>query len=119
MFKFAKYYVLVNLYKRTNKNIVRVLLSVLLMVLVSYLFADIILVAGEENSYVFLSLKWMILLISIFVIVLNTHKVIKIVSSPFFKEITEAEIDVKKERILAKKHLMTKSERIIEKYRSA
>lgn len=119
MFRFAKYYMLVNLYKRAKKNIIRVFLSVFVMILVSYLFADIIAIAGEENSYRLLSLKWLILLVSIFVILTNIRQVVKIASSPFGKEVNETEIDVKKERILAKEHLMTKSDRIIEKYRSA
>ncbi len=105
---------LVNLYKRAKKNIMGVLLSVLMIVLVSYLFADFIVIASEENSYGLLALKWLILLVLIFVIVLNIRQVVKVASSPFGRE-----IDVKKERILAKEKLMTKSDRIIAKYRSA
>ena len=118
MFRFAKYYMLINLYKRAKKNIIRVFLSVFVMVLISYLFTDIIVIAGEENKYGLLAIKWLILLVSIFVIVINIRQVLKIVSSPFAKEANDPVIDVKKERILAKEHLMTKSERIIEKYRS-
>ncbi len=110
---------LVNLYKRAKKNIMGVLLSVLMIVLVSYLFADFIVIASEENSYGLLALKWLILLVLIFVIVVNIRQAVKIVSSPFSRETNEAEIDVKKKRILMKEKLMTKSDRIIAKYRSA
>ena len=119
MFKLAKYYMLVNLYKRAKKNILRVFMSIVLMVLVSYLFADITTVVSKENSYGFLALKWLILLVSMFIIIVNIRQIVKIASSPFGEEVNKTVSNVKKERILAKEHLISRTERIIEKYRSA
>ena len=119
MFKLAKYYVLLNLYKRSKRNIITIVISLVLMILVSYIFADIINIRGNENSYGLIVIKWLMLLTLVFVMVFNVRKMIKIVSTLFWKERKEDMPDIKKEMILGKEHLMSRSDLIIGKYRSS
>jgi len=119
MFRIAKYYMLIGLYKRAKKNIVSIVMAILVMIFTSYLFADIIALSGEKYSYGFLVLKWFILLSAMIVIVVNIRKVMKIASRPFSSEVIEPAIDTRKEKILAKEKIMTRSDLIMEKYRSS
>ncbi len=117
MLKMAKYYVLVNLYRKAKKNILVILISLIMMVLLSYLFTD--LVAMEVYTGYLLVLKWMMYLILLSVIVWNVRKMTSLDILAFGKQNQETGIDVKKENILKKEHLFSRSELILNKYRSA
>ena len=116
MFKMAKYYVLINLYRKARKNIIAILASLMMMVLFSYLFAD--LVAMETSAGHLIIVKWMMYFILLSVIVWNVQKMKTIAILPFSKENEETVVDVKKENILKKEQLLSRSEFILNKYRS-
>ncbi len=117
MFKMAKYYVLVNLYRKAKRNIVVILVSLMIMVLLSYLFSD--LVAMEMDTGYLFVLKWAMYLILLSVIVWNVRKMTSLDILVFGKQNQETVIDAKKEKILKKEHLLSKSEIILNKYRGA
>ena len=117
MFKFAKYYVLLSLYRKIKNNIMGIMVSILCMIISSYIFSDIIGMMENDNSYDLIIIKWLIHLIFLVMIVFNLREILKVISSPFKKESTELVQDEKKERILAKNHLIGKSDLIIEKYK--
>ena len=116
MFKMAKYYVLLNLYRKARKNIIVILVSWMMMVLLSYLFAD--LATMEKYAGNVLIVKWMLYLILLSVIVWNVRKMTSIAILPFGKDNEEMIVDVKKENILKKEQLFSRSDLILNKYRS-
>ena len=118
MFKLAKYYMLLNLYKRAKKNIIAILTSLVAMIFVSYIFSDIIGVIDSSSRYGFVAMKWLLLLGLVWVIVFNVRKMLKTISLPFKSGGNDGVIDERKEKLLAKEQLMSRSDRIVEKYRN-
>jgi len=116
MFKMAKYYVLVNLYRKARKNIMIITASLIMMVLLSYLFAD--LVSMEAYTGHLIIAKWMMNLLLLSIIVWNMRKMISISILPFGKEHKETIVDFKKENILKKAHLLSRCDLILNKYRN-
>ena len=88
-----------------------------MMVLLSYLFSD--LVAMKVYTGHLIIMKWVMYLILLSVIVWNIQKMKSIAILPFGKEHEETVVDIKKENILKKEQLLSRSELILNKYRSA
>ncbi len=118
MFKIAKYYLLLNLYQRAKGNIIAIVVSVFAMIFIAYLFGDLIAMAEGSSKYGLVTIKWLILFLLMVVIVFNLRKTVKKLSIPFAKEGKEPTHDVKKERILTKEHLVSRSDLILNKYRN-
>lgn len=118
MFKIVKYYMLLSLYRRVKKNIIVIVISVLIMILTSYIFIDLIEMLDKSNKFGFIAIKWLILILLFVVIVVNMLKIMKTLSEPFGKEQNDQVLDETKERILAKKYLMSRSDLILRKYRN-
>lgn len=118
MFKLAKYYMLLNLYKKGKKNIIVIVASLVAMIFVSYIFSDIIGMIDSSSRYGFVAIKWLLLLGLVWIIVFNVRKMMKTISLPFECEGNDGMIDERKEKILAKEQLMSRSDRIVEKYRN-
>lgn len=118
MFKIAKYYLLVSIVRRAKKNFLMILISMLGMILTSFLFADLIGVMDSGSKYILVAIKWLILISLLMLVALNMLKIVNIVSEPFKKESKEPRDDIKKEKILAKEHLLSRSELILNKYRN-
>ena len=116
MFKMAKYYVLVKLYRKARKNIIVILVSLMMMVLLSHLFADLVVMEAYIGH--FITLKWVMYLILLSVIIWNVKKIQRISILPFGKEHDVIIVDIKKENILKKEQLLSRSELILNKYRS-
>ena len=116
MFRLAKYYILLNLYRRAKKNIVSMVVSLLTMGFVSFIFSDIIEVARNSSQFGLIAIKWLTLLSLFAVIIFNLLKIMKIASVPF--EDKDRVPDERKEKLLAKEHLKSRSDLIFEKYRS-
>lgn len=117
MFKMAKYYVLVNLYRKARKNIIVILVSLMMMVLLSYLFADLVVMEAYTGHLIIV--KWVMYFILLSVIIWNVKKIQRISILPFGKEHEAIIVDIKKENILKKVQLLSRSELILNKYRSS
>ena len=122
MFKALKYIFLANLYKRAKTSIIIFFSSFVAMVVFSFIINDIISVSHGVSLYVLLGVKWLVLLALLGLMVYSFLKVLNLASSPFENEkkdsvvIPHAKVDDKKEYILAKDKLYTKSEQILQKY---
>ena len=84
-----------------------------LFVISTYLFNDLIAMADEKLGLVIV--KWIAILILLAVIAFNAGQIFKAVPTPFKKEDQVA--DARKETIVSKKHLVSRSDLILNKYR--
>ena len=115
MFKFAKYYFLLNIFQRTKRNLIIIVIASLLFVLCTYMFSDLI--AMADNKLGLLTGKWMVLLFLLMVIIVNMVKIFKMIQIPFQKEECNLIPDPQKEKLMAKEELMSRSDLILGKYR--
>lgn len=117
--KLFKYLFLVNLFKKAKKHIVIAGGMLLLLMVSTFLMNDFILVATGSEKYLFLLIKWLLILVYMIVIAYNFLKIFNVATtSVSLKPQNEVVLvqDDKKDRILAKEHLTSKSDQIMEKY---
>lgn len=69
-----------------------------------------------EDQFVWMAIKWGVIVILMAVMGWNAKKVFNLFTAPF--GIDQAKYDDSKRHVLAKEHLQSKEERILEKYRS-
>jgi len=119
MFKFAKYYVLVNIYKRARVSVLLVLVSLILMLITSLVFADFMTMENGGGKRVLITVKWFILFTLLSLMVYHFRKIFRSASRPFGITESKAEIVVnkKRERLMAKDNLHRRSDLVLEKYR--
>lgn len=121
MFKTLKYLLLANLYTKAKRSFIALFISIVSLILVTFIMGDIISVTSGISLYMFIALKWFMVLAILGFIAFSILKIINIATSPFSKDTvvhTEAilEADIKREKILNKEKLFTKSDSILEKY---
>lgn len=115
MFKLAKYYVLIQLYQKSKRNLIAIIVSAILIVITSSAFSDLIVMANNKVTLVIF--KWIIISVLLSVMTFNFIQIFKVIRIPFQKEKSYNTVDVKKEKIVEKKHLVSQSELILNKYR--
>jgi len=118
MFKLAKYYLLANIYKRAKVSVLVVLVSVVAMVVISLVFADLIAMNAGSDKVLMVSTKWILLFTLLGLTVLHLRKIVKGASFPFGED-TSVVVDEKKERVMTKTELHSRSDVIMNKYRKA
>ena len=118
MFRAAKYYLIVRVYKRAKYSIAAILISIAMLILTSIFFSDLMSLSGDGSGYIYLFIKWAIWLVLLGIIIYHTMKITGVISSPFSKEEKTKTPDIKKENIIAKDILLSRSDRILNKYRS-
>ena len=116
MFKVFKYLFLVTLYKKAKKSFVMLAMYVVLLILLSLILNDLISVATGLTVYVLLLVKWVLILLLLLLIAFTLVKIFSVATNPLKKREEEREVNTKKERILAKEKLSTKSDLILQKY---
>jgi len=112
MFRVFRYLFLVTLYKKAKKSFIILLFSIVTLPLISFMINDFIKVSKSSDVYMFIVLKWTIIITLISLIIYNILKIINIAINPFNEEKQE----LKKTYILEKEKLLTKSEKILQKY---
>ena len=117
MFKLAKYYVIVNMYKKTKFSVWIVLGSLVTIVIVSLVFSDLVGMTDGTGKGLMIGLKWLIFLSLLTVMAFYLRKIFKSVSLPFSNE--SLVVDEKKERVMQKAVLKSRSDIILDKYRKA
>ncbi len=115
MFKIAKYYFLLSWYKKTKRNIVALIVFAVLFVVSTYMFGDLIAMADDKLGLVIA--KWITILVLLTVIAFNMVQLFKVVPVPFKKEESDRVADQRKEKIISKEHLLSRSDLIVNKYR--
>lgn len=116
MFKIAKYYFLLHMLHKAKKNIIALVISVGLLIVAKYIFSDFIAVA--ESKGVLIMAKWAVFLPLLVGIAFNLVQIFKIFRMPFFKDGSSKKVDLRKDRILSKEHLVSKNDQIVNKYRN-
>jgi len=121
MFKAFKYLLLAKLYKRAKKSFVILFASLVSLFIVSLIINDLLSIATGMSVYILLTVKWVIILGLLALIFYSFIKILNIALTPFedvtipvFKK--EEKHDDKKEYILSKEKLHTKSDLIMQKY---
>jgi len=118
MFRIAKYYLLVNLYTKTKRNLFALLMAMFLIPFIVYLSADLLQTLAPESRTVVLVIKWILLLGLMAVIGFNIRQMAQVIRTSFSLKREELpEKDPRKEAILAKEKLQSRSELILQKYR--
>ena len=82
----------------------------------AYLFSDLI--TMTENKLGLVVAKWITLLFLLGVIVVNIQQTFKGIQYPFQKEKYDQPADLRKEKILSKEKLVSRSDLILNKYRN-
>ena len=115
MFRALKYILLANLFKKAKNRFIYILVSLVVLVMFVFIINDITSIVNEENTILLFGIKWVSIVTLLISILYNSYKIIQVVSSPFQDE---KKSSTKKEHILKKDKLLTKSELIIQKYKS-
>ena len=122
MLKVFKYLFIASLYNKAKKSFFLLFGSIISLILISLIINDAISVAGGISVYMLLIVKWISILSLLILIGYSLLKIINIATSPFSNEDKENNsrkeevIDTKKDRILNKEKLFTKSDLILQKY---
>ena len=121
MFKILKYFFLANLYNKAKKSFFIIFGSIISLVLISLIINDAIPVASGMSVYILLLIKWISILSLLGLIGFNILRIINVATSPFSTDekgiiTSENIVDAKKERILNKEILLSKSDLIMQKY---
>ena len=118
MFKALKYIFLANTYKRAKNSFLALFISFLGLILTIWIISDLMSVSNGIMVYILLLTKWGIILSLFTLMGYNILKIINVMSSPFSieKEYKKPKDANKKEYILNKDVLRSKSDIIVEKY---
>ena len=116
MFKFAKYYFLLNWYQNTKRNMLAIVVFFVLFLILTYLFGDLIAMADDKLGLVIA--KWIAIIVLLAMIAFNIVQLFKSLPVPFKNEKSDDEKDLKKEKIITKEKLLSRSDLILNKYRN-
>jgi hypothetical protein len=108
---------LLSLYRKTKKNIVVMLVSIVMMILSAYIFSDLTEIAGTDSQYLLLISKWLVLLMFLSLTMFHFMKIMKHLSTPFKREEEMQADNSKREKILSKAALTSRSDLIVNKYK--
>ena len=118
MFKFAKYYLLLNLYRRHRRTLLNVLASIIAIPLVSLVFSDLSGMTEGQERYLLVGVKWLLIFSLLGIIRFQLKKLSLPRSIPFEKSTSAQHTNsVKKEKIMTKTKLKSRMDIIVEKYR--
>ena len=115
MFKAIKYIYIITLLKKAKKHFIMLFIYFLSVIFLSLIFNDIIDVSSGAMVFGLIFLKWSINIIFIGLIFFSLIKIINLASNPLSVSKVEP-IDDKKEKILSKDVLRSKTDIIIQKY---
>lgn len=119
MFKFLKYIFLLNIYKKTKKDSIIFLTSIVLLFLFSFMINDFIDATHSTSKYTLINVKWITIVVLLGLIVYSVLRIFTIViASLSLKDDTPKKKNHKKEKVIAKEELFTKSDLIFKKYKS-
>jgi len=123
MFKAFKYLLLASLYKKAKKSFVILFISIVALLLVSFIMDDMMSISFGIPLYLLILVKWILILILWSVIGFSILKIFNIATNPFkpqedkiSQDQQPSNRDIKKDRVLAKDELFTQSDLIMQKY---
>ncbi len=120
MFKALKYLLFAGLYQKAKKSFFVLFGSIIALILLNLIISDVIDVSGGITVYIVLIVKWIANLSLLALIGFSILKIFNIATDPFTtnesKVKASKESSSKKDRIIAKEILFTKSDLILQKY---
>jgi uncharacterized membrane protein len=120
MFKTLKYLLFAGLYKKAKRSFLVLFGSIITLILINLIISDAVGVSSGMSVYFLLTIKWTANLFLLWLIGFNALKIFNIATNPFASKQPEVKVikesDTKKDRILAKETLLTKSDLILQKY---
>ena len=120
MFKALKYLLLAGFYKKAKKKFFMLFGSIVILILINLIMSDAIGVASGISVYFLLIIKWISNILLLWFIGFNIFQVFNILTNPFTNDQSNAKAteasNSKKNRILEKEKLYTKSDLILQKY---
>ena len=117
MLRFAKYYLLINLYRNSKHNLLIVLVSIVMMTAISCIFSDLTAMATSGERYFLVGIKWFLLFCLLGLIAYQLRK-ISLQRSLAFKRSTPNKHDsIQKEKLMTKERLQSRTELIVKKYK--
>ncbi len=118
MFKTLKYLFLANTYRKAKRNILTIVAMFILLMFSTLLMNDLLDVATGSEKYIFLTVKWIMVFLFLSIIVYNTLKILNAITQPLSiaNSSKPKVVDTKKEHIMAKEQLSTKSDQIMQKH---
>jgi hypothetical protein len=120
MFKALKYLLFVGLYKKAKKSFLILFGSIITLILINLIISDAIDVSSGMSVYFLLIIKWISNLFLLCLIGFSTLKIFNIATNPFASKQSKVkatkESNTKKDRILSKETIFTKSDLILQKY---
>ena len=115
MLGFVKYFAAAHVYRRAKRSvIVLVSATAVLLILVAFSNDLVSTVEGSQRFLVLLA-KWSGIAVLSALIWFSARRIAAVAFSPFAK--TSAPVDERRKAILAKPHLRSKTDRILERYR--
>ena len=116
MLKILKYIFVANLYKKAKKSFVMLFIYVVALILLNLIFDDILSITTGAGMYILLLTKWVVILSLLSLIGFSILKIINVATNTFEVKKEQPAKDMKKDRILAKEKLLSKSDLILQKY---
>ena len=112
------------MYKKARKSFIALFVCIVLLALAGSIMNDLLSVSTGAAVYMLLIAKWTISLLLLGLIGFNIMQIFNIAADPFGNkqnEVSKSDMeqvskDAKKDRILAKEKLLTKSDLILQKY---
>ncbi len=120
MFKALKYLLFAGLYKKAKRSFLILFGSIIALILINLIISDAVNVSSGMSVYFLLMIKWTTNLFLLWLIGFNALKIFNIATNPFTNNQPKVKVtkesDSKKDRILSKEMLLTKSDLILQKY---
>jgi len=120
MFKALKYLLFAGLYKKAKKSFFILFGSIITLILINLIISDAVTVSSGTSVFFLLIVKWTSNLFLLWLMGFSTLKIFNIATNPFASKQCKIkalkESNSKKDRILSKETLFTKSDLILQKY---
>lgn len=115
MFGIFKYFAFTQLYKRARGSFITLGLSLAALIVTGYLASDFAAAAHGSGRYLLLAFKWIVILGLLVLIGRSLLRILSVAAEPFQKR-APAAVDERKERLMRKTKLQSRSDRILQRY---
>ncbi len=124
MFRVFKYLIMASIYKKAKKNFIILFISAFFLIITNLIINDLIEISSDKIIFLLLLSRWCITLILLSLIIFSITKIFNIIVNPFEKKDNQSLLsttskvykDEKKDYLLSKEKLLTKSDLIMNKY---
>ena len=115
MFGLFRYFAFAQLYKRTRRSFVVLGISLATLIVTGHLVGDFAAAAHGGMRYLLLAFKWAVILGLLALIGRSLLSILSVAAEPFQKR-APAAVDERKDRMMGKERLQSRSDRILQRY---